>query len=108
MYDNEHFQELQQSYKSTQSKESWEMLWLYVQDVLSNSLKKKLKGVYRSDYEDMLIEGTISIMSRYKKSEDYNIQYLPALTALVSRNLVYNKKQQREDREVSYEGLYCI
>lgn len=98
------FYKLQDKYNETKDKECWDKMFFMVHRAINASIKQKLKGVRRNDVDDLTMDATIKVMSRYQKPQGYNITNLLCAAHFAALDILYNKKQQQVDRELSYEG----
>lgn len=86
-----------------EDKDSWDRMFIIVYKVMISSIKKKLKNIKRADIDELALDGTISILARYKKPKGYYIQYLLTVCRDMAFYQLYNEQREREDKELSYE-----
>lgn len=98
------FYESQRLYKQTKDKKYWDKMFVIVNDCMVSAVKYQCKNVKRNDIYDLSMEGTIQIMNRYKKIEDYNIDYLLTVCRNCALCIVHNDKQKRIDNEISLDA----
>lgn len=97
----EQFQIELKRYRATQSKTSWDLMWVMVQDCCSNIAKSKLKGVKCPDFEGKVLDSTIKCMEKIMNGEDpaklSSFCYFPVI------GVIWDRKLQREERTISWE-----
>lgn len=98
------FYKLQEHWLEHNDKESWDKMWMLVQRAVEAAIKQKLHGVVRRDVDDLINQATINIMSRYKRPQSYKIEHLLTAAHFASLGVLYTKKQQQIDQEISWEA----
>lgn len=99
------FQADQEEWHKTKSKSAWDAMFLAVYFAIETAMKKRLKGIYRSDIHDLITDATITVMSRYHRIPEYRVKSLASVAHWAVIGSLYGTKQQRIDRELSYEQL---
>lgn len=102
---DQQFQDAQTNWKLTRNKTAWDSMFLFVNFAVENSIKKRLKGIKRSDYRDLAMDATIQIMNRYYKNPNYTIQYLPCIAQYAAVQALYNDKQKFQDGILSLDEI---
>lgn len=98
------FYESQKLYKQTKDKKHWDKMFIIVNECMISAIKNQCKNVKRNDIYDLSMEGTIQIMNRYKKIENYNIDYLLTVCRNCALCIVHNDKQKKIDNEFSLDA----
>lgn len=98
------FYESQKLYKQTKDKKYWNKMFVIVNECMISAVKSECKSVKRNDIYDLSMDGTVQIMNRYKKIENYNIDYLLTVCRNCAWCIVKNSKQKRLDRELSFDA----
>ena len=62
----EQFQIELKRYRATNSKTSWDLMWVMVNDCCSNIAKSKLKGVKCPDFDGKVMDATIKCMEGHE------------------------------------------
>lgn len=99
------FQQEQENYLSTNSIESWHKMFYFIRFACENSMKKRLKGIKISDddLDDLVLESTTIILSRFKRPQGYKILYLPCVAQFATMKVLYDPKRQFHDKLMSLE-----
>lgn len=91
-------------YRQSGSQNDYDVIWSFVIDCCSNIAKKKLKGIKINDFYDKIMDSQIDVMAKIESGQNplkmSSFCYYPVINAL------YNKKVQREDKNLSVEQLY--
>lgn len=96
---------LQKHYNETGDQKDFEEMFFIMQFAIENSIKKKLKGITRTDIYDLTMDATVNVMARYRADQKYNIQYLLTAAHYAALGILYNKKTKQADQTTSYESL---
>lgn len=98
------FQIALSKYRQFGDRNSYEAMWSFVIDCCSNIAKKKLKGIKINDLHDKIMDSQADVMAKIESGQNplkmSSFCYYPVINAL------YNKKVQREDKNLSVEQLY--
>lgn len=96
---------LQKHYNETGDQKDYEEMFFIMQFAIENSIKKKLKGITRTDIYDLTMDATVNVMARYRADQKYSIQYLLTAAHYAALGILYNKKTKQADQTTSYESL---
>lgn len=106
------FQQAFKNYKQTGKKEYWDEMFIRVQNACNAKLATQLKGIYREDFEELVLDATITLMNQLKKKlkeePDFQIKSLISYVSLPTYYTLYNPKQQMIDKTITEAdlGLY--
>lgn len=102
------FQNALASYKATKSKKDWDKMFLLVQNACNAFLGKKLRNVYRPDFDDIVMEATIKVMQTIKNKltkENFEVRRLINYVSLPAYFTLYNPKRAFEDKLINETDL---
>ena len=86
-----------------EQKKVWDQMFFILHNAILAAIKKCLIGVKRNDVEDLAMDATIQVMTRYKKHAYYEIKYLLTSARFAAIGILYNKKQMFYDSITSLE-----
>lgn len=98
------YMECQSEYAKTKDIEAYQRMFCIMLDMTSNALKKMLKGVRRTDIDELSTDACISIMNRYFKGE-YHVKYPLTVARNAVVSVLYSKKQKFQDKLLSYDAI---
>lgn len=98
------FYKWQDIWFETGDKEAWEQMFLIMMFVIETSIKKRLRGIRRTDFDDLVMEGTIKAMDKWYVKRHAKLYRLMSQAKWSAIEELYNKKQQQIDNETSYEA----
>lgn len=98
----EQFQIELKRYRATNSKTSWDLMWMMVNDCCSNIAKSKLKGIKCPDFDGKVMDATIKCMEKISNGENpgklSSFCYFPVI------GIIWDRKLQKEERTISWEA----
>ena len=86
------------------SREAWEQMFFIMMFAIETSIKKRLKGIRRTDLDDLVMEGTIKAMDKWYIRRHEKLNRLMSQAKWSAVEMLYSKKQQQIDNETSYEA----
>lgn len=101
------FQRVQRKWKETGDKESWEMMFILVQNCCRAIAKKKANGVGKTvpNLDEKILDATIMVM-RDIKEKGREIEKLSSYCYMRVFATMYAKKTQNWEKLVSLEERY--
>ena len=85
--------------------DAWNIMFYRVHEVCNAIASKMCMGIYNHMFEDRVMDATIYFMNRIYK-EHIHPNKLSSWCYLGVKGYIYGAKQQREDKELSYESFY--
>lgn len=102
------FQECWKNFNETKSKKYWDELFLRVQNACKAVLSKKLKGIFREDFDEVVLDATCTVMKQLKNRSDKKEVDIASLINYVFKPAyftLYNPKRAFQDNIIKETDL---
>ena len=84
-----------------EQKKVWDQMFFILHNAILAAVKKCLIGVKRNDVEDLAMDATIQVMTRYKKHAYYEIKYLLTSARFAAIGILYKDGIVKDIAEAS-------
>lgn len=102
-YDNSRFYEAYERWLEDGNKQDWDIMWIEVNNCLMSQAKKKAKGIRIPEMDERIMDATIKAMVKITKKRE-EIRNLTNYLYFFVVDGLYNRKLQRQDKEISLEA----
>lgn len=100
---NKEFLSVQEDWKKTKNKKSWERMWFLAYDCCLNTLKKRVGGI-RIDLEELATNATILLLNKIKngtrRNKDWRVKSLPTCCHYAILKVLYSPQLKFEDKVI--------